>query len=106
MNAHLEAGGNYLPDSIEIIEAAKNMDPDRFVDLVGDELHEACIVIWLNGVHDDQAGDTDRLGHVFRVGRHVVETDGYGFTRLHSYGTESAAQELIDFVAKQEGEDE
>lgn len=105
METHLEAGGQWLPDTLEIIEDAKRIAPDRFVgEVLPNELHEAMIVLWLNGCVDDQAGNVDSVGHVFRVGRHVVETDGYGFTRLHSYGLESLAQELIDFVAEQEAD--
>lgn len=103
MDTHLEAGGNYLPDTLEIIEAAKKISPESFDgEVLPNELHEAMIVLWLNGCEDDSAGSTDSVGHVFRIGRHVVETDGMGFTTLHSFGTESGAQEIVDFVATQQ----
>ncbi len=95
----LEAGGAWLPDTMDIIQDAMNLDSEAFAGIPAQEwLKPALLVIWGHGFCDDQAGSTDTIGHVFRVGRHVLETDSQGFTDVHSYGTEDAAQELIDFV--------
>ena len=100
METHLEAGGNWLPDTKQIIADAARLD-ERTPDLT---LEEALEIIWGHGFADDWAGDVDTTNHVFRVGRHVLETDGQGFKTVHSYGTEDAAQELIDFVRDREAD--
>lgn len=106
MDTHLEAT-HYLDDTLEIIQDAINLEPEAFdAPLTHGKLLEAALeVIWGHGFADDQAGSTDTTNHVFRVGRHVLETDSHGFKTVHSYGTESAAQALIDFVEKRETQD-
>jgi hypothetical protein len=90
-----------------MIDQARAIDPEAFdyMERKDEELRIALHTFWMNGCVDDQAGDVETTNHVFRVGRHVMETDSAGFTHVWSYGTESGAQELIDFVAGlEEGE--
>ena len=103
MDTHLEAGGAWLPDTIELIEEQMKLDPEMFVGVPAQEWLEVALdSVWLNGFADDSAGSVDTTNHVFRVGRHVMETDSHGFKAVHSFGTEEAAQELIDFGAEQD----
>lgn len=103
MDTHLEAGGAWLPDTIELIEEQMDLSPELFKGVPAQKWLEVALEnVWLNGCHDDAAGSVETTNHVFRVGRHVMETDNYGFKAVHSFGTEEAAQELIDFVAEQE----
>lgn len=101
---HLEAGQNYLPDTLALIDEARAIDPEGFENgrMFDSPLETALQIIWSVQGQDEEAGATDTVGHVFRVGRHVLETDDAGFVRVHSYGTEACASELIEFVRAQE----
>jgi hypothetical protein len=104
-DAHLEAGGAWLPDTMEIIGDAMKLETDAFQGVPAQAWLEVALeVVWGHGFHDDCAGATDTTGHVFRVGRHVLETDERGFKTVHSFGTIESAQELIDFVDDQNAE--
>jgi hypothetical protein len=49
--------------------------------------------IYMNGLTDDQVGDTDHgpVNHVYRVGRQLVETISTGGKDVFTFDTEAAA---------------
>lgn len=48
--------------------------------------------VYLDGCADDVIGDVDALGHYYRVGRYIVQTDSQGFHEVFTFDTLEAAR--------------
>jgi hypothetical protein len=47
--------------------------------------------IYMNGFADEVTGDVDWIGHFYRVGSYIVQTDQQGFRSVHTHSTEDEA---------------
>jgi hypothetical protein len=58
---------------------------------------DKCENIYMNGCADAVSGDVESpVGHFYRVGRYIVQTDNLGFHHLNEYDTENDAKEAFD----------
>jgi hypothetical protein len=70
-------------DERDIIATARELEGPGY-DV--SDVKDAVLVLWGHGVADESTGSVDApTGHLIRVGRFVVVTDGQGFTELATF---------------------
>lgn len=78
----------------EFIAEAKGAYSDMDISTV----LQACEAHYLNGFADDITGDTDWIGHYYRVDRWIVETTPTGVNILHTFATVEDAISTIQEI--------